>query len=837
MSSHTLRHMVALVFSTPMLFAGIAFAQCGAPNANDCCAPSTSPGCAEATCCEFVCSFDISCCDVAWDASCAQKAIQFCQTCSGQGGGGCGKTSPNDCCTASVTPGCSDATCCEAVCAVDPFCCIAAWSQSCAAQALQLCTTCDDICGAPNANDCCTPSQTPGCSDAACCEAVCAIDPTCCIFGWDIGCANDAAALCKPCGGGGGGSVCGNPNAGSCCTAGQFPGCSDAACCEAVCAIDPNCCSVNWDLACAHKAVQVCDPALCDGGGTANCGAPNANDCCSASITPGCSDATCCETICAADPFCCNTRWDFICADAADATCSPSACRGVCGQPDANDCCIASQTPGCANAACCEVVCAVDISCCDIAWDASCAANAAKLCGICGGGGVCGAPNANDCCMVSQTPGCADAACCEQVCAVDQFCCNESWDFACASQALQLCTTCDDLCGAPNGNDCCAPSQTPGCSDAACCEQICAVDPSCCLWAWDEDCANAARTLCEPCVPPSCTGDVTGDGAVNGNDLAALLVAWGSNGQGEVDTDLNNDGIVDGSDLAAVLVAWGSTCQPLPWATVLEFFPSPAVVTDGALRNAITATGYPWRVRDNVTNIEMLLVPPGTFNMGCSASNADPCGNDEFPVHAVTLTNAFYIGRYEVTQAQWTARMGSNPSFFQSASAQVPAAQVPNRPVDRVSWFMIQGFLSATGLRLPTEAEWEYACRAGTTTAYHSTQAFPNGTNDDNQIGIIAWFFFNAASQTRPVGGRAPNALGLHDMSGNVWEWMNDWYKSNYYLSSPSTNPPGPASGTFRVLRGGSWPVGPDGLRSSDRDLRAPDDPGVSGGFRVARNP
>ncbi|MFN9125430.1 MAG: SUMF1/EgtB/PvdO family nonheme iron enzyme [bacterium] len=296
------------------------------------------------------------------------------------------------------------------------------------------------------------------------------------------------------------------------------------------------------------------------------------------------------------------------------------------------------------------------------------------------------------------------------------------------------------------------------------------------------------------------------------------------------------DGSASGSEAIANAFEYVDIAEP-DWATVIEPLPDPAVVTDPALRAAIIETGYAWRVRDNATNIEMLLVPPGTFNMGCSASNAWGCGFDENPVHAVTLTNAFYIGRYEVTQAQWTARMGSNPSFFQSASAQVPAAQVPNRPVERVSWFMIQGFLSATGLRLPTEAEFEYACRAGTTTAYHSTQAFPNGTNDDNQVGIFAWFFFNAASQTRPVGGRAPNALGLHDMSGNVWEWLNDWYKSNYYLSSPSTNPPGPASGTFRVLRGGSWPVGPDGVRSSDRDFRAPDEPGVSGGFRVARNP
>ncbi|MFN9125542.1 MAG: SUMF1/EgtB/PvdO family nonheme iron enzyme, partial [bacterium] len=737
--------------------------------------------------------------------------------------------------SASHMPGCADASCCESVCSLDPFCCIAAWSQSCAAQALQLCTTCDDICGAPNANDCCTPSQTPGCSDAACCEAVCAIDPTCCIFGWDIGCANDAAALCTPCGGGGGGSACGNPNAGSCCTAGQFPGCSDAACCEAVCAIDPNCCSVNWDLACAHKAVQVCDPALCDGGGTANCGAPNANDCCSASITPGCSDATCCETICAADPFCCNTRWDFICADAADATCSPSACRGVCGQPDANDCCIASQTPGCANAACCEVVCAVDISCCDIAWDASCAANAAKLCGICGGG-VCGAPNANDCCMVSLTPGCADAACCEQVCAVDQFCCNSSWDFACASQALQLCTTCDDLCGAPNGNDCCAPSQTPGCSDAACCEQICAVDPSCCIWAWDEDCANAARRLCEPCVPPACTADVTGDGAVNGNDLAALLVAWGSNGQGQVDTDLNNDGIVDGSDLAAVLVAWGSTCQPLPWATGLEFFPSPAVVTDAALRNAITATGYPWRVRDNVTNIEMLLVPPGSFEMGCTESNPFECPTAELPRRQVTITKAFYLGRHEVTQAEWTAIMGTNPSAFQGPS--YPDAA--NHPVDSVFRTEARAFTCTTGLRLPTEAEWEYAYRAGTTTEYHSMPGFPEGTNSPELIESIAWFGAgygqsgdgNSGGQTHPVGLKAANALGLHDMSGNVEEWVFD--RTGSYGAAAEIDPTGPADGSFQLSRGGSWYSARSEVRGASRAFFSWDFSGY--GLRVARD-
>jgi formylglycine-generating enzyme required for sulfatase activity len=271
------------------------------------------------------------------------------------------------------------------------------------------------------------------------------------------------------------------------------------------------------------------------------------------------------------------------------------------------------------------------------------------------------------------------------------------------------------------------------------------------------------------------------------------------------------------------------------WATLIEASPDPAVVTNATLRDAIIATGWAWRVRDNASQIEMLLVPPVTFNMGCSASNQWGCTSAENPVHAVTLTSAYYMGCYEVTQAQWTARMGSNPSAFQSASAQVPAAQVPNRPVEKVSWNTIQGFLSATGLRLPTEAEWEYAYRAGTTTAFHSMPEFPNGTNDDAQVGNIAWFSSNSASQTRPVGGKAANALGLHDMSGNVQEWVNDWYSD--YASSPSTNPPGPATGTARVLRGGSWSFDTRFLRSS---IRGANPPGVSYdyvGFRVARNP
>jgi formylglycine-generating enzyme required for sulfatase activity len=230
----------------------------------------------------------------------------------------------------------------------------------------------------------------------------------------------------------------------------------------------------------------------------------------------------------------------------------------------------------------------------------------------------------------------------------------------------------------------------------------------------------------------------------------------------------------------------------------------------------------------------MLLVPPGTFMMGCSPSDEYGCESDENPVHEVTLTPPFYLGRYEVTQAQWTAAMGSNPSEYQSPSDQVPMDQVPNRPVDAVSWNMIQGFESATGLRLPTEAEWEFACRAGTQTAFNLP---PNGTNDDGLLGQLGWFDSNSASQTRPVGQKQANNLGFHDMLGNVWEWVQDWYGSDYYKQSPSVDPPGPTIGTNRVLRGGSWSDFSSRCRASNRGGFRPAGLLNNNGFRAARTP
>jgi formylglycine-generating enzyme required for sulfatase activity len=345
--------------------------------------------------------------------------------------------------------------------------------------------------------------------------------------------------------------------------------------------------------------------------------------------------------------------------------------------------------------------------------------------------------------------------------------------------------------------------------------------------------AIASLALTAP-AHAQCAGDIDGNGHVDAHDLASLVASWGTSGQGQHDADVNNDGVVDGPDLTILLSEWGQCAVVPAWATLIEASPDPEVVWDDDLRDAITATGYAWRVLDTATQIEMLLIPPGTFQMGCSASQQYGCYNWENPVHTVTLTNAFYMGRYEVTQAQWQARMGSNPSYFQSASSEVPAAQVPNRPVEQVSWNTIQGFLAQTGMRLPTEAEWEYAYRAGTTTAFHGYTGNLSGTNDDNLVGNIAWYGSNSNGQTRPVGGKLANGYGLHDMAGNVWEWVNDWYGG--YPADFQTDPTGPASGADRVVRGGSWGHFPDILRASFRYYGTPGDVSLLG-FRVARAP
>ena len=213
-------------------------------------------------------------------------------------------------------------------------------------------------------------------------------------------------------------------------------------------------------------------------------------------------------------------------------------------------------------------------------------------------------------------------------------------------------------------------------------------------------------------------------------------------------------------------------------------------------------------VKDGVS-IEMVKVEAGTFKMGAT-SEMKNVYKDEKPVHQVTLTKDYYMGKYEVTQALWQAVMGSNPSNFKG----------DNLPVEQVSWDDCQGFISKlnsmTGrkFRLPTEAEWEYAARGGKKSRGYQ---YSGGSN----VTIIAWYDGNSGSKTYSVGTKQPNELGLYDMSGNVNEWCQDWY--GFYARSSQTNPTGATSGTYRVIRGGSWYNDANSCHSSCRNSCSPD--------------
>ena len=195
-------------------------------------------------------------------------------------------------------------------------------------------------------------------------------------------------------------------------------------------------------------------------------------------------------------------------------------------------------------------------------------------------------------------------------------------------------------------------------------------------------------------------------------------------------------------------------------------------------------------VKDGIS-IEMVKVEAGTFMMGATSEMKDPY-DDEKPVHQVTLTNDYYMGKYEVPQALWEAVMGSNPSEYKG----------DNLPVEMVSWNDCQEFISKlnslTGrkFRLPTEAEWEYAARGG-----KRSRGYQYSGNSN--ISDVAWYDGNRGSKPHPVGTKQANELGIYDMSGNVYEWCSDWYGS--YSSSSQTNPTGADSGSSRVYRGGSW--------------------------------
>ncbi len=254
----------------------------------------------------------------------------------------------------------------------------------------------------------------------------------------------------------------------------------------------------------------------------------------------------------------------------------------------------------------------------------------------------------------------------------------------------------------------------------------------------------------------------------------------------------------------------------------------------------------------DTVSLDMIWIEPGTFMMG---SPTDELGRDSDETqHQVTLTRGYWLGKYEVTQAQYEAVMGTNPSYFKGADF----------PVEKVSWYNAMDFCAkltdierAAGrlpegyeYTLPTEAQWEYACRAGTTTAFNNGTNIPTMLQRTDRpcpnLDPLAWYGYNSGQydsagnytgngKTFPVGQKQPNAWGLYDMHGNVDEWCLDWYGD--YPISAVTDPKGPATGSYRVVRGGSWVYYAYDCRSAHRFSNGPDYYYDCYGFRVALSP
>jgi len=260
----------------------------------------------------------------------------------------------------------------------------------------------------------------------------------------------------------------------------------------------------------------------------------------------------------------------------------------------------------------------------------------------------------------------------------------------------------------------------------------------------------------------------------------------------------------------------------------------------------------PARKLTNSLGMTLVRIEPGSFLMGSSKDQIDHLMrlfsnskrewfDNEQPQHTVKISRPFYLGTHQVTQGQYRAVMGDNPSKFTGSD---------NLPVENVSWldaiefcnklserekgtpfYGIDGsevtVVGGNGYRLPTEAEWEYACRARSTTLY------PLG-DDAGKLSKYAWSDGNSAIKTHQVGQKLPNAWGLYDMLGNVWEWCGDWYDEAYYASSPPADPPGTSKASHRVVRGGGWSSGPGRCRPADRGRYRPGSRGNDLGLRVA---
>jgi len=281
---------------------------------------------------------------------------------------------------------------------------------------------------------------------------------------------------------------------------------------------------------------------------------------------------------------------------------------------------------------------------------------------------------------------------------------------------------------------------------------------------------------------------------------------------------------------------WGGYQRMLPGVVPVRSttYPSISGLAPGSReaqarqRRAVSDLGLPLEVKSKKSGIVFRLIPAGEFMMGSPPSERDR-DPSEGPRHRVRITKPFYLGKYEVTQEEWQRVMGNNPPDCKSAGGRAAVAEVSWNDCREFCRKLceLEGVPEGT-YRLPTEAEWEYACRAGTETAYYFGDS-------SSELGRYAWYAWYDVDSPLRVGQKKPNAFGLYDMHGNVWEWCQDWYDWGYYKNSPEADPQGPVSGGLRIFRGGCWDGDAEDCRSARRSRCVPVYRGIDLGLRLLR--
>jgi len=301
--------------------------------------------------------------------------------------------------------------------------------------------------------------------------------------------------------------------------------------------------------------------------------------------------------------------------------------------------------------------------------------------------------------------------------------------------------------------------------------------------------------------------------------------------------DTNVNGIIEESEFTAYNNAWRNDSF---WSTHFGSVPKDYLTRAGyiLLKGAhyydsggemplCWMPGYPEQFTNSI-GMTFIQIHAGQFKMGSPLNELGRSSNEI--QHDITLTKAYYMQSTEVTQGQWKSVMGSNPSHFSDCG--------DDCPVENISWNDTQEFIQELNkkektnmYRLPTEAEWEYAARAGSTTPIYNGNITKIDCKLDANLDQIGWYCGNADTKTYPIAQKLPNAWGLYDMYGNVWEWCQDWYAD--YMTDALTNPTGPETGSFRVARGGFWGSQARFCRSAYRNWMSPDDRLSHYGFRL----